>query len=628
MEVINDTITKNPSTKGAPSDIAPELRAAIDLITTGKTDDAKQALEDFVESDKATNHAKLKAFGHLIRLAGESFDLEKVPHYIEEIRKIPLNTDSEKQHFAECLYAIGEGWSYLGDQAKARKNLNQAYAITEEIGNDKLKFYIELGLLEIKRQEGKYDEVLEQVKPLKEAAIKDGIIQRVGTCYTLEGDALRKQGLYKEALQAYTESLEIFSQNKNSPFYHYVLWSIGTCYAALEDKEKAVIYLELASHNSQSIQFWRVNIRANLTLAELHTISGHYVKAEDCYKKVLSHSGMDENSYYGKRYLRGMALLYTRMGEYTNADEIIDKLVVASVRGQKQGDIMRLRLLKAEVLIRGGEANQLEEARAMLEEALAYYKERKILRHKASCLELLARLDSVGGFHQEALIKVRKTIEIAQTSSFDRLYLRAALAKKVLERKLGLTPSQEDDEKIRRLINQLNARPERIIFSRFKYESYDEWSNELRRLDQHGQRFVNEFFDDFHFIPNQSVDIEIDRNSNYVREKHLGEIPFHNKFTLMKILLLLAEAPGKEFSKEVLAKEIWDQEYNPLRHDNNIYININRLRKLLEPNPRESRYVMNGSKGYYFNPSMKVNISSRISDVAPRSQGITTGKEL
>ena len=133
---------------------------------------------------------------------------------------------------------------------------------------------------------------------------------------------------------------------------------------------------------------------------------------------------------------------------------------------------------------------------------------------------------------------------------------------------------------------------------------------------------MNEFFDDFHFIPNQSVDIEIDRNSNYVREKHLGEIPFHNKFTLMKILLLLAETPGKEFSKEVLAKEIWDQEYNPLRHDNNIYININRLRKLLEPNPRESRYVMNGSKGYYFNPSMKVNISSRISDVAPRSQGV------
>lgn len=79
----------------------------------------------------------------------------------------------------------------------------------------------------------------------------------------------------------------------------------------------------------------------------------------------------------------------------------------------------------------------------------------------------------------------------------------------------------------------------------------------------------------------------------------------------MRILLLLAEAPGKEFSKEDLALKIWGQDYNPLRHDNNIYININRLRKLVEPNPRESRYVMNGSRGYYFNPLMKVDFSKK-----------------
>ncbi len=621
MDVKKESTT-TPAKTSEASNLSSEISKALDLLISGKTEEAKNLLETYVEGENISNECKLKAYGHLIRLAGESFDLDSAPAYIDAIKKIDVKTSEEKSCFAECLYAIGAGWSYLGDQTKARKNLTEAKNLTEEIGNSKLKFFAQLGLLEVLRQEGKYSQVLEELPALEKEAVDTNMPQAVGSCKILRGDALRKKGLYNEALEAYTLALEIYSQNKNSPFYHYVLWALGTCYAALEDKEKAVIYLELASHNSQSIQFWRVNIRANLTLAELHTISGHYVQAEDCYKKVLAHSGMDENSYYGKRYLRGMALLYTRMGEYEKADEIIDKLVVAAVREEKQGDIMRLRLLKAEVLIRGGEANQLDEARGMLEEAMAYYKERKILRHKASCLELLARLDSVGGFPQEALAKVNKTMEIAKTSSFDRLFLRAALAKKVLERKLGHSPSADDDQRIRRMINQLNARPERIILARFKYESYDEWSNELRNLDSHGQRFVNEFFDDFHFIPNQSVDIEIDRNSNYVREKHLGEIPFHNKFTLMKILLLLAETPGKEFSKEVLAKEIWDQEYNPLRHDNNIYININRLRKLLEPNPRESRYVMNGSKGYYFNPSMKVNISSRISDVAPRSQGV------
>jgi DNA-binding response OmpR family regulator len=211
---------------------------------------------------------------------------------------------------------------------------------------------------------------------------------------------------------------------------------------------------------------------------------------------------------------------------------------------------------------------------------------------------------------------------VARESSFDRLLLRARLARKVLRRKLGMDMSPEDRASLLELIHRLHARAERVILARFDCETYEEWSKELRQLDAHGQRFVNEFFEDFHFVPKQSVDLEIDRNSNYVREKHLGEIPFHNKFTLMKILLLLAETPGKEFSKEALAQEVWGQTYNPLRHDNNIYININRLRKLLEPNPRESRYIMNGSKGYYFNPSMKVNISSRISDVSPRAQGL------
>jgi DNA-binding response OmpR family regulator len=190
----------------------------------------------------------------------------------------------------------------------------------------------------------------------------------------------------------------------------------------------------------------------------------------------------------------------------------------------------------------------------------------------------------------------------------------------VLRRKLGKSSSNEQVDAALMRINRLNAEAERVILSRFSAESYDAWTTELARLDSNAQRYVNEFFEDFHFVPSQTTDVEIDQNSHYVREKHLGEIPFHNKFTLMKILCLLAETPGKEFSKEQLAKEIWGQEYNPLRHDNNIYININRLRKLIEPNPRESRYVMNGSRGYYFNPAMKVNISSKISDVAPRLQ--------
>jgi tetratricopeptide (TPR) repeat protein len=616
------------STSVQIDDKAPELKAAIELIRNGKTEEARKRLEAFVASDQAANRDLLKAYGHLIRLAGESRQLDKVPAYIEAIKQIPIVTPAEKSCFAECLYSIGAGWLYLGNEDKALKNFNEALVLAQETKNDKLQFYIRIGLLEHLRHQGKYAQILQELPELENSEIARGNPLALGSCHIMRGDILRKQGLYREARDAYDLAREVYASNKNSPWYHYTLWALGTCYAALEDKERATIYLELASHNSESLEFWRINILANLTLAELYAVSGDYELAQQVYDKVQDQVGNDENSYYGKRLLRGLALLKTRKGEYVEADGLIDRLVVVAVRDKAQGDIMRLRLLKAEILIRSGEAAQQEEARAMLQETLAYYTERKILRHKAVALELLARLDSASGYPQDALKKVLETMEIARESSFDRLFLRAALAKMILERKLGQTTSPEKKDRVEALIHTLNARAERVVLSRFNYETYDEWSAELRRLDPHGQRFVNEFFDDFHFVPNQLIDIEIDRNSNYVREKHLGEIPFHNKFTLMRILCLLAETPGREFSKEELAKEIWGQEYNPLRHDNNIYININRLRKLLEPNPRESRYVMNGSKGYYFNPSMKVNISSRISDVAPRSHAAGKDKQL
>jgi DNA-binding response OmpR family regulator len=396
---------------------------------------------------------------------------------------------------------------------------------------------------------------------------------------------------------------------------------MGTCYAALEDKEKAKIYLELAISNfDKNSEFRRINILSLLTLAELTTITGEYDRADGYYKMAIELAGSDEASYFGRRIVRGQTLLAIRKGELDQANEFIDRLVIVAVREKNQGELMRLRLLKAEILLRAGEAAQHDEARAMLDEALVYFKEREVRRHQAVCYELLARLDSRSGNPQDALRKVEEMLKIAQESVFDRLRLKAELCKMTLERKLGRQVTVDQLQEVEALVNRLNAEAERVILARFTFASYEDWTRALTKLNSYHERYVNDFFEDFHFVPVQSMDMEIDQNSHYVREKHLGEIPFHNKFTLMRILCLIAETPGREFSKEQLAKEIWGQEYNPLRHDNNIYININRLRKLVEPNPRESRYVMNGARGYYFNPAMKVKLSSKISDTAPRAQ--------
>lgn len=593
------------------------------LLSQGQLKESESKLQSWLEAnDSIPVHEQLQAYSLLMRIAAELHEYEKIQPTIAKIKALKLESNDDRVRFCECMYTTGIGWLHAGNNEKARGCFKQSLEMALELKHEGFQFTNQLMLVEILRMEGQYQEVLNQTESLMVAAEASKNKGNIGNVWLLLGNVYRKQGNYVSAIEAYEKAREVFSSNKNSGDYHYTLWALGTCYAAMEDKEKAKIYLELACHSDSGagMEFWRINVLSNLTLAELKVVIGEYEPASKLYEKVITMVGADENSYYGRRALRGQTLLSIRTGHFEMANSLIDRLVVVAVREKNQGEIMRLRLLKAEVLLRDGETPQHDEARAMLQEALAYFKERGVRRHQAFCLELLARLDSRAGFPADALKKVKEMKELANESSYERLMVRASLAELTLERKLGKALTTDTVASTRFIIDRINAIADRVILSRFTSQDYAEWTQDLIRLNDNFQRYVNEFFEDFHFVPNQTIDMEIDQNSHYVREKHLGEIPFHNKFTLMRILLLLAETPGKEFSKEQLAQEIWGQEYNPLRHDNNIYININRLRKLVEPNPRESRYVMNGSRGYYFNPAMKVNISSKISDVAPRIQ--------
>jgi tetratricopeptide (TPR) repeat protein len=600
-----------------------ELLEIFKSIGEGKLKEAEISLSKYIaKKPKPSKTETLDCYAHLIRIAASLRQFDKIPPYIESLKKISVETKLEKIKYAKCLYMTGNGWLYAGNLEKARTHFNLSLQIASDLADEYYIFINQFALVEILRLEGHYEEVLSKIESLKVAAEASNNASNLGNVWILLGNVYRKQGNYNSAIQAYEKGRTLFNENKNGESYHYILWALGTCYAALEDKEKAKIYLELASHSNSdhSVEFWRINVLSILTLAELHTVVGEYDNATKLYEKAEKLAGNDENNYYGRRVLRGQALLFIKKGEFDKSSAHIDKLVVVALKEKNTAETMRLRLLKAEVLLRNGDSAQHDEARAMLQEALAYFKERGVRRHQTVSLELLARLDSRSSFPADAFKKVSEMLILAEESSFERLIVRAQLAQMVLSRKLGRSVTSEQLENCLSHVSRLNAHAERVILKRFTAAGYDEWSQDLRRLDPHMQRYVNEFFEDFHFVPNQIIDVEIDQNSHYVREKHLGEIPFHNKFTLMRILCLLAENPGREYSKEQLAKDIWGQEYNPLRHDNNIYININRLRKLIEPNPRESRYVMNGSRGYYFNPAMKVNISTKISDVAPRMQ--------
>ena len=61
-------------------------------------------------------------------------------------------------------------------------------------------------------------------------------------------------------------------------------------------------------------------------------------------------------------------------------------------------------------------------------------------------------------------------------------------------------------------------------------------------------------------------------------------------------------------SKAEIIERVWNESYRPEAHDNKLYYNINRLRKLLEPDVRKPQYLLNWKEGYRLAPGLKVQL--------------------
>ena len=107
-------------------------------------------------------------------------------------------------------------------------------------------------------------------------------------------------------------------------------------------------------------------------------------------------------------------------------------------------------------------------------------------------------------------------------------------------------------------------------------------------------------------VKNSACRLVVDRERKVVIEKEKGEVHFERRFILLEILYLLASEPGRIFTKDVLVERIWKESYNPMIHDSKVYTSISRLRKLIEPDFKRPRYIMNERDGYSFNPAIQI----------------------
>ncbi len=107
-------------------------------------------------------------------------------------------------------------------------------------------------------------------------------------------------------------------------------------------------------------------------------------------------------------------------------------------------------------------------------------------------------------------------------------------------------------------------------------------------------------------------DLELNLKSGNLQEIRKGEIRFDGQFILRDLLRVFMskslKQPGATLSKEDLVREVWGESYRPQSHDNKIYVNIKRLRRLIEPEDGSTEYILRGKQGYYLNPNLKISV--------------------
>lgn len=111
-------------------------------------------------------------------------------------------------------------------------------------------------------------------------------------------------------------------------------------------------------------------------------------------------------------------------------------------------------------------------------------------------------------------------------------------------------------------------------------------------------------------LAQDAVDLLIDSRNGFVSTRENNQISLRKQHILLNILEVLSKAQDSRknggLSKAEIIESVWKETYQPKIHDNKLYYNINRLRKIIEPDMNKPRYLLNSKEGYRFAPGLRV----------------------
>lgn len=107
---------------------------------------------------------------------------------------------------------------------------------------------------------------------------------------------------------------------------------------------------------------------------------------------------------------------------------------------------------------------------------------------------------------------------------------------------------------------------------------------------------------------NREQELIFNSSKGEVQRTGVGTVSLQSQFILTDLLSLFLKNPGRAFSKEDLIQQIWKEDYNPMVHDNKIYVTMKRLKEVLSPLFGQDDPIIRKRNGYSFNQQMNIRI--------------------
>jgi len=381
----------------------------------------------------------------------------------------------------------------------------------------------------------------------------------------------------------------------------------------------AILFYKMSKYNSSKKYFYKYltctrsgrSAHANMLLSNLiasyNFQEGDFREAESTFTRLLgttvSHRAKNK-SFEAKQ---GLFNLYIASNNLEEAKVTLDTTYKFIQSSTDDVNRRKLEIEWARYFIAEGSYSKAIE---ISERAIKYFSEKKLYRDLAKLYGIVARAHILRKEYVLAL-KAISRLEKISTDNYLRPELLAAKLLKIVTCK-SLNRENllaEDIEVARKLISRkIGGIVYMVIFTRI--QGYIQDHSVFLRKNQ--DMLVRLFLKDLGVFNSEDEDHDIilDYKRKTIYEKNVGEIYMGNKGLLLKILLTLIEKKGQVVSKEELFERVWKDLYNPIKHDNLIYININRLRKLIEPDLKKNRYILNTAGGYMFNDAATFLIRS------------------